>query len=84
MSPPKKPLLGRKRTREDGADAAESSEERTLHSGRGKKMRICRLAFITTMAVIMCNYRATAFAEIDERRIWRKNEGVSAEACGRA
>lgn len=44
-------------------------------------MRICRLAFITTTGVIMCNYWATAFAEIDERRVWRKNEGVGAETC---
>lgn len=45
-------------------------------------MRICRLAFITTTGVIMCNYRATAFAEIDERRVWRKNEGAGgAETC---
>lgn len=31
-----------------------------------------------------CDYvqlRATAFAEIDEHHVWRKDEGVSAEAC---
>jgi len=78
-----KPFLRGKRTREDGADAAESDEEQTLFTQEGEKMRICRLAFITTTGDYVqllddCLCR-------DRCRVWRKNEGINAKeaAIGR-
>jgi len=74
-----KPFLRGKRTRKDGADAA----EQTLFTQEGEKMCICRLAFITTTGDYVqllddCLCR-------DRCRVWRKNEGISAKeaAIGR-
>lgn len=85
MSPPKKRVWSHswagKEREKTGQMLRSRVKSRLFPRREGKKMRICRLAFITTTGVIMCNYRATAFTEIDERRVWRKNEGINAEAC---
>lgn len=66
-----------KRMRGDTADAAETAKSRVvILEGREGGMCICRLVLITTTGVITRNYLPSP--EIDERRVWRRNERVGA------